>query len=191
MTMIFTSTGAGLHAGRVPESFHIRDIACALSHTCRFKGFSSKFYSVAQHTCILADLIADSHPALVGVALLHDASEAYMFDIPTPWKHHTMFREIVKLDGDIQRRIYTYFGVGWDHTPSVLHELDRRLMLTEADQLGFDITKFDVRYGTTASALPIKIDPWGPGRSRTELYSRLRKHFPFRRKRIKTKRKMA
>lgn len=66
-----------------PEMFIIEDIAHALSMQCRFSGHLPKFYSVSQHS-VSCSLIAGNQLE----ALLHDASEAYLLDIPSPIKAH-------------------------------------------------------------------------------------------------------
>lgn len=66
----------------------IRDIAHALSLTCRGNGHVKTFFSVAQH-CINCALEAEargySGRVILG-CLIHDASEAYMSDVPRPFK---------------------------------------------------------------------------------------------------------
>lgn len=62
----------------------IVDIAHALSFTPRFRGHLGCFYSVAAHSIMCALEFTDSDKIIQ--ALLHDASEAYIADIPSPIK---------------------------------------------------------------------------------------------------------
>jgi len=62
--------------------FTVEDIAHGLAHVCRYAGQCDGFYSVAEHSMLVAD-IADEHPLQ---ALLHDAAEAFMGDITRPLK---------------------------------------------------------------------------------------------------------
>lgn len=66
-----------------PEMICIEDIAHALSMQCRFGGHLPYFYSVAQHSASCCALASPAHKL---AALLHDASEAYLLDIPRPIK---------------------------------------------------------------------------------------------------------
>ena len=71
-----------------PEAIDIRDIAHALSMVCRGNGHVNRFFSVAQH-CINCAMEAEArgHSQRVILAcLIHDASEAYMSDVPRPFK---------------------------------------------------------------------------------------------------------
>jgi hypothetical protein len=68
-----------------PDPFKIRidDIACHLSKLCRFTGATSEFYSVAQHSIVVARQLP---PRLRFAGLLHDAAEAYTGDWSSPMK---------------------------------------------------------------------------------------------------------
>lgn len=66
--------------------FEIEDIAHALSLNCRFNGHIRHFYSVAQHSLMVANLMASLALGDPLEGLLHDATEAYMSDVPAPLK---------------------------------------------------------------------------------------------------------
>ena len=71
-----------------PGDVYIEDIAHALSLLCRGGGQLSYFYSVGQHSLnCAAEAKARGWSERQQLAcLLHDASECYMSDVPTPFK---------------------------------------------------------------------------------------------------------
>lgn len=82
---IRTSTGKYIDFTNInPDDICIEDIAHALSMQCRFGGHLPKFYSVAQHSVLCSHLVSEQYQL---EALMHDASEAYMLDIPKPLKN--------------------------------------------------------------------------------------------------------
>lgn len=66
-----------------PEQIHIEDIAAGLSNMARFGGQTHTFYSVAEHS-VRVSLALPEEQAMWG--LLHDATEAYLLDMPKPLK---------------------------------------------------------------------------------------------------------
>lgn len=66
-----------------PEMFNIDDISHALGNVNRFNGNLPIPYSVAQHSVMVSHLVPEEHAL---AALLHDASESVLCDIPTPVK---------------------------------------------------------------------------------------------------------
>lgn len=90
------------------EDVKIEDIAHALSHVCRFGGHSSRHYSVAEHSLLVAEMVPDDMKL---AALLHDASEAYISDIVSPVKR--MLPDYRKLENQIELAIDEKFGLNW------------------------------------------------------------------------------
>jgi hypothetical protein len=127
---IHTYTGNKFYAmDPKPEDINIRDIAHALSNLCRFGGHSPIFYSVAEHSVLVSEAVPVKD-ALWG--LLHDASEAYLCDIPRPFKQYlTNYKE---LEERIQRAIGDAFNLPWP-IPEPVHFIDRNIVATEANQL--------------------------------------------------------
>ncbi len=87
------------------EMFNIRDIAHALSNIPRFGGHTKIPYSVAQHSVMVARFVKPEHAI---EALLHDASEAYILDMPSPIKHK--MPEYMELESKIMSVIAKKFG---------------------------------------------------------------------------------
>jgi len=75
----------------LPEMVDIRDIAQGLAYKAHFAGQSEHYFSIAQHCLLVCDLLPESFKAdqkLMMLALLHDASEAYIGDMIKPLKVH-------------------------------------------------------------------------------------------------------
>ena len=91
----------------------IRDIAHALSNTCRFNGHCSEFYSVAEHSVNVAIAISQCKHMLP--ALLHDATEAYMPDVSKPLKGYwNTFFKLEEFEAKMSDHIYRQLGVPID-----------------------------------------------------------------------------
>ncbi|MGN0437142.1 MAG: hypothetical protein ACI4F4_01355 [Lachnospiraceae bacterium] len=70
------------------DKIKIEDIAHALSLLCRGNGHVSHFFSVGQHciNCALEAQARGYNKRICLACLVHDASEAYLSDVPRPFK---------------------------------------------------------------------------------------------------------
>lgn len=90
----------------------LEDIAHALSNQCRFTGHTSSFYSVAQHSMLVAGYVWDrtQNNELALAGLFHDASEVYLMDLAAPIKDLPEFSRFREIENDIQHVIEDRFG---------------------------------------------------------------------------------
>jgi uncharacterized protein len=115
-----------------PEQLDAGDIARALANQCRFGGHCRVFYSVAQHSVIVSQLVeqngGDVEDAFA--ALMHDATEAYLGDMPHPLKHRSpLGAEFKAAEDDLERAISDRFRVKPD-VPEI-KRVDRALLAAE------------------------------------------------------------
>lgn len=110
------------------EEVRIRDIAHALAQQCRFSGHTRQFYSVAQHS---VEVSRHCPPERALWGLLHDASEAYLLDLPTPLKHLPEMSAYRAAERRLQRVIYTSFGLHGT-PPASVKRADLLMLATEA-----------------------------------------------------------
>lgn len=118
-----------------PKDILIADIAHSLSLICRFGGHCNVFYSVAEHSIILAKALEDegADTLTVMAGLLHDAEEAYLPDITRPVKN--VMPEAKKIYAILETAIEMKFhlqAADWER----IKEMDSRLVVTEAKALG-------------------------------------------------------
>lgn len=115
-----------------PEQIAIEDIAHHLSQICRFGGATALHYSVAQHSVYVAREMQEWSR----FALLHDASEYVLGDIPRPLKRHATFAAYRDVEANLQAVIYRTFGIVPDPEAVIeLAHIDRRLLRTEQRDL--------------------------------------------------------
>ncbi len=109
-----------------PDEIKITDIANSLSYLCRYNGHVKKFYSVAEHSFHLSNVV---EPEYALEALLHDAAEAYVGDLVAPIKRH--IPEFNKIETQIMRAIWYKFGLPNRPLPIAVRDADQRIMLDE------------------------------------------------------------
>jgi hypothetical protein len=113
-----------------PEDINIHTIAHALSYTCRYNGHCNRFYSVAEHSLILSELVT---PKNAIYALLHDAAEAYVGDMVRPLK--ALLPEFNKIENKILSIILEKYGLG-KKLPKEVTDVDGLIILDEMEALG-------------------------------------------------------
>ena len=115
-----------------PSQLDIGDIARALGNLCRFGGHSRVFYSVAQHSVIVSELVEQrgGDAEDVFAALMHDASEAYLGDMPHPIKHRSPLGAAFRAaEEHLEAAIRDRFGIRAD-VPEI-KRADPALLATE------------------------------------------------------------
>ena len=149
-----------------PEDIDVNDILHSLSNMCRFAGHCTQFYSVAQHS-VLVSLLCEPEDALWG--LLHDASESFLVDIPSPLKKLPEFQAYRDAEARLMGVICDVFGLSKDEPDSV-KIADKRMLATEAR----DLTLTEGRgWVTDVEPYDFHIKPWTPEYTRAKFVSRL------------------
>ncbi len=171
MSWMQTFTGREVHPfDLVEEDVCIEDVAHSLALTNRFDGHSKWPYSVAQH-CVLAEKLIDEFelalrkdglprsPRARMLVLTHDASEAYLRDLPSV-KRSLAFASYRELEGEIQD-VVTSALVDDDPIDDGMLELvewaDATMLATEARDL---MEKPPKPWGLVHSPSAKNITPW-------------------------------
>ena len=139
-------------------SIDVEDIAHALSMAPRFAGHMNFFYSVAQH-CLNVARILPPNKKLQG--LMHDGMEAYLCDIPTPFK--AMLGNYEQLENDLWLAIAARYDLPVYLDPEV-KEADKIMLMTERDILKPNSPKWSPKYEAVPRSdhpgLDITERPW-------------------------------
>jgi uncharacterized protein len=148
-----------------PGPILITDIAHALARLCRWGGHTSEFYSVAEHS-VRVSLACAPEDALWG--LLHDASEAYLLDLPRPLKYVAGLEDYRAAEARLQRHIYETFGLHGAQ-PASVDLADDVVLATECR----DLTKSFAEIGPCLPAPLVEaIRPWPSGQAQLRFLGR-------------------
>jgi hypothetical protein len=144
-----------------PEQLDAGDIARALANQCRFGGHCRVFYSVAQHSVIVSELVeergGDAEDAFA--ALMHDATEAYLGDMPHPLKHRSPLGAAFKdAEAELELAIRERFAIKPD-VPEI-KRADRALLATERRAFSDEAWHWPELEGV--EPLDLDIDAWTP-----------------------------
>jgi hypothetical protein len=165
-----------------PRSAEIElvDIAHALSMQCRYAGHCLRFYSVAEHCVHVATWLmqqgysADS--ALKG--LLHDATEAYLVDVPRPVKPFLPgYREAeAKLWS-----VVCEWAELTDAMPAEVHAADNAILV---DEMAQNMGPAPAPWSIPASGLGVTLQYWAPAEAEAryvELFNTLKRSVDLKR----------
>lgn len=111
----------------------IDNLAHALSGVNRFNSHTKQMYSVAEHSVHVASMLP---PELQLVGLLHDGSEAFIQDIPSPFKQ--FMPDYSAIESVIQNKVWKAFGLSPEWVDSVYSQvkaIDTMMCQVEAVQL--------------------------------------------------------
>lgn len=140
--MITASGRKLLFLNPATHAISLMDIAHHLSNVCRFTGAVSQFYSVAQHSVFVGQLVKTAlddegvdresveYWDQILAGLLHDAEEAYVNDLSSPLK--ACIRGKYKwIAVGIRRCIFEKFGIDWEYDNKTVKDADNIAIMVE------------------------------------------------------------
>lgn len=152
------------------EDVAIEDIAHALSMLCRYNGHCRYFYSVAEHSYLVWLVVSRTAPGDYRHqlrALLHDAAEAYLADVPRPVK--PFLRNYQKAEKRINRAIAQAFNLPSLEKTDDIAYVDARILVDEAESLmPIESVEWHKRFG---EPLGVPIDCLPPGEAEEQFLS--------------------
>lgn len=152
-----------------PEDVDIIDIAHALSMLCRFSGHCLQFYSVAEHSAHIARWLYPRHGARVALCgLLHDATEAYVTDVPRPLKPFLMGYKQIERDNWLA--IASAFELPTDLSP-VIKQADSAALAEEARQ---NMAPCDGDWAAMPEPLGFQLQYWQPDQAEAKFLAAFR-----------------
>lgn len=113
----------------------LEDMAIALSRSPRWAGHTKKFFSVAQHSVLTAELVKEKGGTNLEQrkALFHDGTEAYMTDIPSPLKK--MIPRFKEIENEVWIKIARKFFGRKILIGKLVKQCDTIMLSTEARDL--------------------------------------------------------
>lgn len=148
-----------------PDDVDPLDIAHALSNLCRYNGHVSHFYSVAQHSVLVAQRF-DEGSYLRRWAILHDAPETYLGDLVAPLKYTDDYSFYREAEERLMTVIAYKFGLDpWE--PPEIKAVDLKLRGAEMR----DLKNYDCGEETYS----FRIRPWLPQYAKDKFIQEMRK----------------
>lgn len=137
MAMILTHGGRSFDFGRATAmDIDIADIAHSLANICRWNGHTKRFYSVAEHSFLMARYAVEKggDVPLAVMCLMHDAPEAYLGDVTRPLKR-ALGEQYRAMEDRAWGLVCEKFCLTpWLDRMEQVHELDNRMIGDERAQ---------------------------------------------------------
>jgi hypothetical protein len=172
------------------EHINLEDIAHALSNLSRYCGHSSSFYSVAEHSILVASemvklvsgdegkdvwslwdtVVPETELQMIHSAFLHDAPEAYVGDVTSPLKRLCKGYRIIekRVELAVQKRFNLKFALDIEE----IGKCDIAVFLAEKVQLMGDEV---APWGVSGEPAEVgKLDCWTPHKAK-EMFLRAAK----------------
>lgn len=145
-----------------PSTITLEDVAHALALTCRYGGHVKRFYSVAEHSLLVTDLVVNAidpdlpfhsecRDPLARAAFLHDAAEAFLGDVVAPLKFAQRRAEF-DYPGAIHRASYL------DDFTGAYEHLTRSMEKALGERFDVDPKLFDATAVKLADMLALKVE---------------------------------
>ena len=151
------------------EDVEIDDIAHSLSMQCRYAGHCVKFYSVAEHSVHIADWLYvkgfTSDQVIAG--LLHDATEAYLVDVPRPVK--PFLPGYKEAEAAVWQAVATRFELPVE-MPAIVKEVYSRIIGDERANMRHCAAD----WYATGEPLGIELQYWSPAEAEARFLDRFR-----------------
>lgn len=113
-------------------TFEIDAIAHALGQITRFNGHGKFFYSVAEHSVLVSELMQELKLGDPFEGLMHDVTEAFLSDVPAPFKQ--FLPDWGKIDARVELAMRAHYGL----------EPTKSLGCKKADWLALFIEAYDL-----------------------------------------------
>lgn len=140
------------------------DIAHALSMQCRYAGHCAEFYSIAEHSWLIALWLQSQGCSLLTQlqGLMHDATEAYITDLPRDLK--LMLPDYKALENRLEAVIFERFNIPLPMHP-LIKQADTRILVNERDRLFHGARHSHWEGGVGLAGVDVYC--WSPQRAKT------------------------
>lgn len=159
-----------------PATIDLRSIAAALSKICRFGGHCPKFYSVAEHCCLMYRLAKGDRfgmpygwirKCLLEI-LLHDATEAYVGDMVRPLK--VTMPQFGEAERRIERAIEKAYGLDFAAWKTTIKYYDN--IMLKAEKLALWPEDTETWHGfENIRSVDVRFQFWSPVYAESEFYN--------------------